>query len=1066
MVECLYDEPTRSSMTDFQKTLQGLGSRVKDAWFGTTHELFSRTSLVTNHDRRHEEEEMVSLVGGTRPGSSGRQTSVLEGLGNSMDRVTLSVDGMTCSSCSTAVEKALKRVPGVKNASVGLLSHTADVTFDGQLVRPEQLVNAVQGAGFVATVQSNKEDSLGIMSAKVRLDIEGMHCSSCSTAVEQSLHELPGIHHVAVSLSTHQAVVTYDPSIVSRHDIERAVQMCGFGCSVVDEQSNTKVVFAIEGMTCSSCSSAVESALGQAHGVLHADVDLMGHRAEVLFDSSKIGPRGIIESIEQIGFGASIIDNHNDGASSNRNEMETARYKRQALLSGILTLPVFLIAMVFPWLGALDWLYNTMVFGYPLDQLVKWILATPVQYVIGWQFHIGAYRAIKAKRANMDCLVSFGTNASYLYSVISIVHHHIMMHHMTGEYTPTDFFETSSMLITFVLLGKYLESSAKGKTSEAIAKLCAMTPSTAILLEKKGDDYSEREIPASLIQKGDILKILPGARVPADGIIVHGSTFFDESMMTGESKAIAKGVDGYIFGGTLNTGGMVHMKAERVGYDTTLSQIVRLVEGAQLSKAPVQAFADRISAVFVPVVVCLSVLTTMIWYTSGVVGMIPESWIPPGHSIFLFSLLFGIAVMVIACPCALGLATPTAVMVGTGLAATNGVLIKGGDILEKAVDVGIVIFDKTGTLTAGKPAVVDFLLCDHDVSGATMAKVAASLERSSEHPIASAIIQFENAYLSGTWVSQTRPSMLETIESPSPSFKSSRARHHESIENAMDVDIVVGKGLHATLPTPSDMVSKYGGHMDVRLGSLNFLKEEGVAGVTSQEGVKYAQEMESRGCSCIYLAINDTLTSIISVMDPIKPESRGVIAALQTMGISCVLLTGDNQRTAMAVGHQLGVTNIHAEVLPGDKAAVVSELQSSQKKAVAMVGDGVNDSPALAKADIGIAIGSGADVAVEAADIVLVKNDLEDVIMALDICRTTFRRIKWNYVWALGYNITMVPIAAGCLYPYLRFQLPPWVAGGCMALSSVSVVGSSLLLRLYKRPKRVLRDYSAPPKPF
>lgn len=1060
-------------MTDLQKALQELQSRVKGAWSGT-NDLFSRPgTFLSNYGRRRdfqEEEEMVSLVGRSGgPGSSRRRNSGLDGSSSSsIDRVTLIVEGMTCSSCSTAVEKALKKVPGVKTASVALLRHSADVTFDSLLVDHDQLVRAVGSAGFLAKVEVSNEDYAGVMSAKIRLDIEGMHCSSCSAAVEQAVNELPGIHNAAVSLSTHQAIVTYNPSLVSRQDIEHAVEMCGFGCRMVEEQSNTKVVFEIDGMTCSSCSSAVESALTQRKGVLHADVDLLGHRAEVLFDSSMVGPRDIIESIEQVGFGASLVDSQNRGASSDRNMIETSRYRRQAIFSASLTLPVFLIAMVFPWLGALGWLYSTMVFGYPLDQLVKWILATPVQYIIGWQFHVGAYRAIKAKRANMDCLVSFGTNASYLYSVISIVHHHMMLHHMTGEYTPTDFFETSSMLITFVLLGKYLESSAKGKTSEAIAKLCAMTPTTATLLEKKkdADEYVEREIPASLIQKGDILQILPGGRVPADGRIVNGSTYLDESMMTGESKPISKGIDDYVFGGTLNNGGMIHMKAERVGYDTTLSQIVRLVEGAQLSKAPVQAFADRISAVFVPAVVCISVLTTIVWYTSGIVGLVPESWIPAGHSIFLFSLLFGIAVMVIACPCALGLATPTAVMVGTGLAATNGVLIKGGDILEKAVKVNIVVFDKTGTLTAGKPAVVDFLICEKGVSGAMIAKVAASLERSSEHPLASAIINFENSYLNGTWISQNRPSMLETNESYSPCSKGRKARHQESIENAKDVEVIVGKGLISTLPTPLDLKAKYGESMDVKLGSLNFLKEEGVVGLESQEGIKYAQEMESRGCSCIYIAINGNLTSIISVMDPIKPESRGVVATLQTMGISCVLLTGDNKRTAMAVGHQLGITSINAEVLPGDKAAVVSELQSSQDNVVAMVGDGVNDSPALAKADIGIAIGSGADVAVEAADIVLVKSDLEDVIMALDICRTTFRRIKWNYVWALGYNITMVPIAAGCLYPFMRFQLPPWVAGGCMALSSVSVVGSSLLLRLYKRPKRVLRDYAASPSPW
>lgn len=1060
---------------EFQKMIQHLGSRVKSALFnGSDDDTFFRNgissipnAMLGGKRRQYEEEEMVSLVGGVRPSSSGRRMSTVDDSMTAMDRVTMSIEGMTCSSCSTAVENALKKVPGVKKASVSLLRHSADVTFDGLFVDHEQLVNAIRAAGFVAKVEYDGRESLGAMSAKIRLNIDGMHCSSCSTAVEHALNELQGIQHAAVSLSTHQALVTYDPSVISRHDIERAVELSGFACSVVDEQSNTKAAFNIEGMTCSSCSSSVETGIRQIEGVLNAQVHLIGNRAEVVFDSSKIGPRDIIEHIEQLGFGASVVDHHDRGMGSDRNEVETARYKRKAIVSGIFTVPVFLIAMIFPWWGTLGWLYTTNVAGYPLDQLVKWFLATPVQFVLGWQFHIGAFRALKSKRANMDCLVSFGTNASYLYSVISIIHHHIMLHHMSGKYTPTDFFETSSMLITFVLLGKYLESSAKGKTSEAIAKLCAMTPSSAILLEKKGEgkEYTEREIPSSLIQKGDLMKILPGARMPADGSIVYGSTFIDESMMTGESKAISKGVGDFVFGGTLNNGGMIHMKAERVGYDTTLSQIVRLVEGAQLSKAPVQAFADRISAVFVPAVVCISVLTTVAWYTSGVMGFVPDSWIPAGHSIFLFSLLFGIAVMVIACPCALGLATPTAVMVGTGLAATNGVLIKGGDILEKAVDVNIVIFDKTGTLTTGKPAVVDFLLCDSSISGAAVAKISAALERSSEHPLASAILEFENAYLSGTWVSQTRPSMFEQNESSSKASRS-RVRHVESIQNANHVEVVVGKGLAATISTPSDLTVKFNQNMEVILGSFNFLREEGVVGLESQEGVVYAREMESRGCSCIYLAINRNLVSIISVMDPIKPESRGVIAALQTMGVSCVLLTGDNKRTAMAVGHQLGVTDIHAEVLPGDKAAVVSELQSSKKNTVAMVGDGVNDSPALAKADIGIAIGSGADVAVEAADIVLVKSDLEDVIMALDICRTTFRRIKWNYVWALGYNITMIPIAAGCLYPFMRFQLPPWVAGGCMALSSVSVVGSSLLLRLYARPKRVLRDYSVSPSPL
>jgi len=995
------------------------------------------------------------------------------------------------------------------------------------------------------------ESSSFTIGERVTLAIEGMHCSSCSSAVEAALRPLPGVIKATVSLSLHQALVEYDAKVVGLDGIIDEVESCGFGCTVLKERSTSRVELRVGGMTCSSCSSAVEQALKDVEGVLEARVDLLTHTAVVTCermedgggaadargaggggeDASRPvcpGPRRLIEAVEAVGFEASYVEPSSGGAgagSSARdiNERETARYRRQAIMAGLLTLPVFLIAMVLPMVPGMSttWLYTVEVFGFPLDQVLKFGFATPVQFGIGWQFHEGAWRALRAGRANMDCLVSFGTNASYAYSMISILHHHVMRHHVSGAYAPTDFFETSAMLITFVLLGKYLESSAKGKTSDAIERLCAMAPPTAILVEQGGDgdgEVTERHIDSNLIQKRDVLKILPGTRMPADGQIVMGSTFVDESMLTGESKPVGKSVGDMVVGGTLNAGGMVHIRAERVGSDTTLSQIVRLVEGAQMSKAPVQAVADRISAVFVPTIVSLSLLTTVVWWVCGSLEAFPESWIPTGHSTFLFALMFGIAVMVIACPCALGLATPTAVMVGTGVAATNGVLIKGGDILEKASDVNVVVFDKTGTVTMGKPAVVDFLLCREHVTGGVVARVAAGLERSSEHPIASAIINFEQDYLSGAWVSQSRPSMFGDAvvgvggqEQGTSSgtkhgmngTKGADAPAPARLELGSDVEVIVGKGLAATVPMrslPSELqaalthtsegagqgpVSTSGSaSVSVLLGSHNFMVEEGIDGVSNKAALDYAEEMESRGCSCIYLAADGSLLAVLSIMDPIKPESRGVIAALHTMGISCVLLTGDNRRTAMAVGQQLGLSDIHAEVLPGDKAAVVSQLQtsarssrpgrlgrlgrssSSENNTVAMVGDGVNDAPALAKSDVGIAIGSGADVAVEAASIVLVKNDLEDVLMALDLCRTTFNRIKMNYIWALGYNVVMVPAAAGCLYPWLRLQLPPWVAGACMALSSVSVVCSSLLLNLYERPKRVLRDRGAAPSAF
>ena len=896
--------------------------------------------------------------------------------------------------------------------------------------------------------------------SRVTLSIDGMHCSSCSTAVEAALSALSGVKKSTVSLSLHQALVEYDSSKVSIQEIIDEVESCGFGCAVLRELLPSRVELRVGGMTCSSCSSAVETALKGVDGVLEARVDVLAHTAVVVCDEKVLlGVRQLVEAVEGAGFEATVVNRGSESTNENIsiareiNARESARYRRQAMLAGALTAPVFLIAMVLPMIpmlsgpgGVFAWLYTTSVVGFPLDQVLKFAFATPVQFGVGWQFHVGAYRALKARRANMDCLVSFGTNASYVYSMISIIHHHVMMHHVTGLYSPTDFFETSAMLITFVLLGKYLESSAKGKTSEAIEKLCAMAPPTAILVETSTDgsgSVTERHIDSDMIQKEDVLKILPGTRMPADGKIVMGSTFVDESMLTGESKPVGKSVGDAIVGGTLNAGGMVHIQAERVGSDTTLSQIVRLVEGAQMSKAPVQAVADRISAVFVPVVVSLSLLTTIVWWVCGSLNMFPRIWIPEGHSVFLFALMFGIAVMVIACPCALGLATPTAVMVGTGVAATNGVLIKGGDILEKASDVNVVVFDKTGTVTMGKPAVVDFFLCRAgDVSGMAVARLAAALERSSEHPIASAIINFEQDYVGGDWVSQTRPSMFGGAPGVTDALgtrKSSLLRAGSApstIPDAKDVEVIVGRGLSAMVPVASlandfavfvrTSVQAGMSTVPVLLGSHRLMMDEGIDGDSLKIAQEYANEMESRGCSCIYLAVNNCLLAVISIMDPIKPESRGVIAALHTMGISCVLLTGDNRRTAMAIGQQLGLTDIHAEVLPGDKAAVVSEIQTSKRSAqpgrlgrlgrlgrssatntntVAMVGDGVNDSPALAKADIGIAIGSGSDVAIEAADVVLVKSDLEDVLMALDLCQRTFARIKWNYLWALGYNV-------------------------------------------------------------
>ena len=918
---------------------------------------------------------------------------------------------------------------------------------------------------------------------------------------------------MSVSLSLHQAEVVVDgvgstttttttvPVLKAEELIIQAIENCGFDAKALAKVESNVATLRISGMTCSSCSSAVERALQQLPGVSEAGVNLLACTAEVRFDPGTTGPRHFIDAIEAVGFEAEVVQGDRfDFSEQNKTEMRN--YRTSALSAAAFTFPVFLISMVFPPLHLMRWLYTTMVLGFPLNELAKWILVTPVQFWIGWRFHAGAWRAIRAKRANMDVLVSLGTNASYIYSVISILHHHFQDHHMSGGYQPTDFFETSAMLITLVLFGKYLESAAKGKTSEAIVKLMQLTPPMAVLVQYNDDDGAlsgvETEIPTSLVHRGDVLKVFPGAKIPVDGEVVMGSSYLDESMLTGESKPVRKEVNDEVYGGTVNVGGPVCIRAVRVGADTALSQIVRLVESAQLNKAPIQGFADRVSAIFVPLVVLLALLTWTAWFVAGCAGWYPSTWLPQGHSVFLFSLLFGIAVVVIACPCALGLATPTAVMVATGVAASHGILIKGGDALERAVEVQTIVFDKTGTVTAGKPHVVDFRVLRPEVPAEAVLRVATALEGNSEHPLAGAVLQFARDFSAGEWRPglwsiATENKSRSSIDGggggvwgrgsgtsrKSPAFELVDAEEHAAaaspLDQLLEVDVVVGQGVKGWMKIPqgfpgeSAMVSLQNTssssnntsstskkEVAVCIGNSRLMEDSSVDSL-SRESDAYIYEMESRGCTCVIVAVGHTPVGVIAVVDPIKPEARGVVAALHQMGLSCVLLTGDNWRTARAVADQLGIATVHAEVLPAGKVEMVKQLQSSGR-VVGMVGDGVNDSPALAQADVGIAVGSGADVAIEAASIVLMKSDLEDVLMVLDLCRTALHRIKWNYTWALGYNLTMIPVAAGCLYPSLHFQLPPWIAGACMALSSVSVVVSSLLLRWYQRPRAVIRD--------
>jgi len=565
-----------------------------------------------------------------------------------------------------------------------------------------------------------------------------------------------------------------------------------------------------------------------------------------------------------------------------------------------------------------------------------------------------------------------------------------------------------------------------------------------VSLGKGNEVVHEEEIEAPLVQKGDFLKVYPGGRIPADGEVIVGNSHVDEAMITGESTPIAKEVGSSVIGGTVNIGSVLIVRAQRVGSETALSQIVRLVENAQLSKAPIQYIADRISSVFVPVVVVLAIVTWLSWYLSGITGRYPDDWLPQGHNYFLFSLLFGIAVLVIACPCALGLATPTAVMVGTGIGAQLGILIKGGDALEKAHKVDTVLFDKTGTLTIGRPSVVAEKLFYESLDIKQFYYLTASAEKDTDHPLSFAVME--------------RASDIMKRSS------SEGSQDRNSLPLTKDTEVRPGRGVICWTEVDASLASIFGGSsqdtttsLKVTVGNKQLMEDENIQ--MTKEMEEYGRKEQSNGHTVVFVAVELVVVGMISISDPPKPEAGAVIAALGQQRIECYMVTGDNWNTARAIATSLGIKNVMAEVMPAWKAKKVEELQKDGH-VVAMIGDGVNDAPALVAADVGMAIGSGTDIAIEAADYVLMHNNLEDVVTAIDLSRKTFRRIQMNYFWAFLYNTLMIPIAAGVLYPSFQLQMPPWVAGGAMALSSVSVVCSSLLLRRYKKPISSLHSIS------
>jgi len=839
-------------------------------------------------------------------------------------------------------------------------------------------------------------------------NITGMTCASCVNSIESFVGSQEGIMKVSVNLLGEQAEIEYDSSINDNQIIEWVTGI-GYSAELVEASTPGSITFDVNGMTCAACVNAIEEHVGTKSGVKSVSVNLTTEKAKIEYDSNITGPRNLIGYIEEIGYSASISEEKvNIDRLGKKEEIE--KWKKKLIYSSVLSFPIFLISMVFMFIPSFHGFYMVEILpNLFLTEFIMFVLASFVQFWIGYGFYVKSYKALSHKTATMDVLVALGTSAAYFYSLFSMIYRMIV-----PQFEGAIFFETSALLITFIILGKYMEARAKGRTSEAIKKLVNLQAKSAVLVnyDENGNMIDESEISLEMIQKNDILKVYPGEKIPTDGVVVDGNSAVNESMITGESLPVTKQKDDDVIGATINENGVLFVKATKIGSETALSQIIKLIEDAQSSKAPIQAMADRISSVFVPIVVGIAILDFIIWYILLSTGVVPQSWLPAGTSNFLFSFLLAVSVLVIACPCALGLATPTAVMVGTGLGADNGILIKGGEPLETAHQINSIILDKTGTITHGKPELTDIISLS-EISENDLLYFAASAESGSEHPLGRAITRYGKENL-------------------------------EKLHQPTEFEIVAGKGVKA-------VVSK----KEIIVGSRYLLKELNLA--ISEETDLKMMELENIGKTAMLVVIDGKLAGILAVADTVKEESVAAITALKKLGIDVWMVTGDNLRTAKAIAIEVGIDNVMAEVLPEDKAKKVKEIQETGK-IVAMVGDGINDSPALAQADIGMAIGAGTDVAIETADIVLMKSDLRDVVTAIDLSRTTFRRIQWNFVWAFGYNVLGIPLAAGIFIPLIRaitsetFTLPPEVAGLAMAFSSVSVVTSSLLLKRYKSP--------------
>lgn len=874
------------------------------------------------------------------------------------------IGGMTCASCVARVEKALKKIEGVDEASVNLSTEKAFIK-SRQPIAAATLVQAIEKSGFDVPMQ------------QFDLNIEGMTCASCVARVEKALKKVEGVLDAQVNLATEKAHVSAINS-VRLSKLTQAVQKAGF-----DIQSD-RIELAIEGMTCASCVARVEKALLKVEGVSEAQVNLATETAWVKASHAQIP--ALIAEVEKAGYQATIksgrdmsTDSHD--AFQEKKANETAQLKRDLWLAVILTAPVFILEMGSHLIPAFHhFIAHTL--GTQNSWYLQFVLTTLVLMIPGRRFYQHGIPALLRLAPDMNSLVAVGTIAAYGFSCIATFFPQLL-----PQSTVHVYFEAAAVIVALILLGRYLEAKAKGKTSEAIQYLVGLQPKTARV--QQNNHWVDLAI--ADVQQGMLIEIRPGEKVAVDGEVVAGQSYIDEAMISGEPLPVVKQAGDQVVGGTVNQNGTLQIKATAVGQDSVLAQIIQMVEQAQGSKLPIQAVVDKVTLWFVPAVMALAALTFMVWFLFG-----PE----PNLT---YALVNAVAVLIIACPCAMGLATPTSIMVGTGRAAELGVLFRKGEALQLLQQTKVVALDKTGTLTEGKPLLTDFEVTA-DFNQQTVLQLVASVEAKSEHPIAHAIVQ--------------------------------AAREQElELSKVTDFDSITGAGVKAQVAG-----------QQLHIGAERLMQD---LGLNVDLFRATAQKLGDQGRSPLYVAINQKLAAIIAVADPIKPTTYSAIQALHEQGLKVAMITGDHQHTAQAIAKQLKIDQVIAEVLPHEKVDAVRQLQQ-QYGVLTFVGDGINDAPALAQADVGMAIGTGTDVAIEAADVVLMSGNLQHVATGIGLSQATMRNIKQNLFWAFVYNIALIPIAAGVLYPFWGILLSPMFAAGAMALSSVFVVSNALRLKAYQ----------------